>query len=363
VRALATTGLCVAGVAAAVAGGALTGADPTSSAAARRPGAAPAKLCDRFAAASGDDSAPGTIRRPYRSVQRLVDSLQPGWGGCLLGGVYTENVNFEHGGRRLSRITLRTAPGYRRAVIHGNVVQNVDAPYVTIANVSVDARGVREAVAVQLLGDWGRLTGSVVAGGGEPDRIGVVIGFTRTAADVEIDHNRISGFGADSDKDHGIYVDNALRARVHDNFIFDNSGYGIHLWTHSIDGRFYDNTIDGNRSGNVLIGGQWNAKGGPSSGNGFYGNILSNPSSRKNVVVFWSSAGQGTPGSGNVVSRNCDWGGALVEKPGVTYADNVTADPSYVDREAKIFRLGRHSGCAGYGVRGPEDSNAAARRP
>jgi parallel beta-helix repeat protein len=329
----------------------------------RSVGAPPRKVCDRFAASSGDDSAPGTIRRPYRTVNRLVDSLQPGWGGCLLGGAFTENVSFERGGSPRRRITLRTAPGYSRAVVHGNVVQDSTAPYVTIADIAVDARGVGEPVAVQLLGSGGRLTGSVVHGGGEAGRIGVVVGFNQTATGVEVDHNRISAFGVDSDKDHGIYVNNSLRVLVHDNYIFDNSGYGIHLWTHSVDGRFYNNTIDGNRSGNVLIGGQWNSKGGPSTGNDFYGNILSNPDSRKNVVVFWSSAGRGTPGSDNLVARNCDWQGALVKKAGVTYADNITANPSYVDRAAKIFRLSGHSRCAGYGVRATRGSRAVSRHP
>ena len=136
---------------------------------------------------------------------------------------------------------------------------------------------------------------------------------------------------------------------VHDNFIFDNSGYGIHLWTHSISGRFYNNTIDGNGSGSVLIGGQWNSYGGPSSNNAFYANILSYPGSGKNVVSFWSASG--SPGSGNVVSRNCVWQGSLVEAAGVSYADNVAADPAYVDRRAKVYRLAPRSRCAAYGVR------------
>jgi parallel beta-helix repeat protein len=358
-----TIGIATAVLAAAVAAPALPGGNGSVAAVTRSVGAPPHKVCDRFAASSGDDSAPGTIRRPYRTVKRLVASLQPGWGGCLLGGVFTENVDFEHGGTVGRRITLRTAPGYSRAVIHGNVVQNPTAPYVTIADIAVDARGVAEAVAVQLLGNRGRLTGSVVSGGGEAGRIGVVVGFHQTATGVEVDHNRISGFGVDSDKDHGVYVDNSLRVLVHDNYIFDNSGYGIHLWTHSVDGRFYHNTIDGNRSGNVLIGGQWNSKGGPSSGNDFYDNVLSNPDSRKNVAVFWSSAGRGTPGSDNLVTGNCAWQGALLKNAGVAYADNITADPSYVDRAAKIFRLSDHSRCAGYGVRATRDSRAGSRGP
>jgi len=328
---------------------------------ARSPGVTPQKLCQRFASTSGSDSAAGTVRRPYRTVQRLVNALKPGWGGCLLGGVFGETVNFRRGGSSRLPVTLRTAPGYRRAVIHGTLVQNPTAPYVTIADVAVDARDTSQSVAVQLLGDHGRLTESVVYGGGQAGRIGVGIGFTQIAQGVEVDHNRIYGFGADSDKDHGVYVVNAADVLVHDNYIFDNSGYGIHLWTHSIDGRFYNNTIDGNGSGSLLIGGQWNVFGGPSSGNAFNANILSNPGSRKNVVVFWSVSG--APGSENVVTRNCVWEGSSVDDAGVAYADNITGDPSYVDRQAKIFRLASHSKCAGYGVRAARPASTAAARP
>ena len=104
----------------------------------------------------------------------------------------------------------------------------------TINDVAVDARGTSQSVAVQLLGNHGRLTGSVVFGGGEAGRIGVGVGYAQTVVGVEVDHDRVSGFGLDSDKDHGVYVVNAVGVLVHDNYIFDNSGYGIHLWTHSL---------------------------------------------------------------------------------------------------------------------------------
>ena len=101
---------------------------------------APSRPCTRFASTSGSDAAAGTIRGPFRTVQRLVNALQPGWTGCLLGGTFSETVNFRRGGTG-PPVVLRTAPGYRRAAVHGDLVQNPTAPYVTIADVIVDARG------------------------------------------------------------------------------------------------------------------------------------------------------------------------------------------------------------------------------
>ena len=46
--------------------------------------------CDRVASKSGSDSATGTASNPYRTPQKLVDSLSAGQTGCLRQGVYAE---------------------------------------------------------------------------------------------------------------------------------------------------------------------------------------------------------------------------------------------------------------------------------
>ncbi len=318
--------------------------------AAAPPGRGAKATCSKYASASAGDGGRGTLKRPFRTAQRLVANLAPGQTGCLLGGTFVGNVRFPHGGAPGAPITLRTAPGYGRATIRGVVYQPQSSPWVTIDGIYVDARDASESVAVQLIGDYGRLTNSEVYGGFQP-RIGVGVGYYGAVRGVEIDRNRIHGFGAGSDKEHGIYVVTADGVRVHDNLIYDNSGYGIHLWTHSLNGHFYNNTIDGNGAGNIMIGGQWNSYGEPSSNNVFYGNILSNPRSGRNVRMFWSAEGAGTPGEDNRVFGNCVWGGGLVQGPGVTYSDNKIAPPLFASRAGENFTLLRGSPCASFGAR------------
>jgi hypothetical protein len=55
-------------------------------------GAAPTSAtvtCDRYAATTGSDSAPGTSTAPYRTAQKLTDSLGAGQTGCLVAGTFT----------------------------------------------------------------------------------------------------------------------------------------------------------------------------------------------------------------------------------------------------------------------------------
>ena len=54
--------------------------------------------CDRVAAPSGSDSAAGTVAGPYRSTQKLADSLAPGQTGCLRSGLYEQDVKVTKGG-------------------------------------------------------------------------------------------------------------------------------------------------------------------------------------------------------------------------------------------------------------------------
>ena len=108
-------------------------------------------ICDRVAGLSGHDSAPGTLKRPYRTVRRLLASLRPGAVGCLLRGVYVENIRIDRGGVPGRPITLRGAAGVR-ATILGYVWVKSSANDVTIQNLSIDGHDVSPPP-VQVNGD------------------------------------------------------------------------------------------------------------------------------------------------------------------------------------------------------------------
>jgi hypothetical protein len=97
-------------------------------------GAHDAVACDRWASAHGNDRNPGTAKRPYRSVQRLVSRLAAGQTGCLAhGSTFTDRVivigkpritlRSGHGGRARIRSAIRIEPGARGVTISSLVVQ------------------------------------------------------------------------------------------------------------------------------------------------------------------------------------------------------------------------------------------------
>jgi hypothetical protein len=318
-----------------------------------------ATACTKYAATSGSDSSAGTSSAPFGTVQKLVSSLDAGQTGCLIGGTYNGNVSFSSGGTSArGRVTLRTAPGSSQATVHGIIEIKPSADYVTLDNLHVDAANASQVTAVQLLGDHERLTNSDITGANQ-DRIGVQIGFQRQTKGVEVVHNRIHNFGITTTQlDHGIYVDLASDAVIRNNYIYDNAGgYGIQLWEHAQNSKIYNNTIDGNGAGSIIIAGTTNSTGGPSSHNEIYRNILSGPVSGNNTVVFWSNySGGAPPGTGNTVHDNVYWSGKLDpgstygSKAGVSYTNNVNVDPQYVDPSGNDFSLKRRSPATGYGA-------------
>jgi hypothetical protein len=316
--------------------------------------------CSKYASPTGSDSSVGSATAPFSSAQKLVGALSAGQTGCLLAGVYSGNISFTTSGAAGSPVTLTTAPGSTQATIRGVVSISAAASYITLDNLKVDATNTSQLVAVQLFGDYGRLTRSDVSGGNQTGRIGVQVGYSKVVKGVEIDGNRIHNFGsAGRIYDQGIYIDLADGTLVHDNYIYDNAGgYGIQLWTSSQRGHIYNNTIDGNGAGSIIIAGQIVGATRPSSYNEIDHNILSNPVSGKNTGVFWGSYSSSTAnaGTGNAVHDNVSWqgwldpGSAYGANAGVTYPNNPSVDPQYVDRVAKNFALRAGSLAAGFGA-------------
>jgi hypothetical protein len=118
------------------------------------------------------------------------------------------------------------------------------------------------------------------------------------------------------------------------------------------------NVVDGNGDGVMIAGTDQFA----SSGNTVAHNVFSNTQDRSaagdpannygyQVTSFWGQK----VGSGNLVADNCFWRGVSgdvnVANGGFTEDDNTVADPRYVSRAAKDFRLAPGSPCAGDGPR------------
>src|ERR1700733_3945363 len=86
--------------------------------------------CQRFASPTGSNRTRGTANRPFRTVQRLVDSLGPGQVGCLFEGFYRGSVRIWRGGRRGARVVLTGYPGQTARIV-GRLEIVKGANYVT----------------------------------------------------------------------------------------------------------------------------------------------------------------------------------------------------------------------------------------
>lgn len=298
--------------------------------------------CDKYAAVDGSDDAGGTRADPFRTVQRLVDSLSAGQVGCLRGGVYTQpdkQVIFEKGGDQGGRIVLRSYPG-ETAQFRGLIYIPRGSDYITIYDLRLDgsygavgrghSRGDRNtAQAVKVMGDDVNILDNNITNrrpNGNPDLAGtcIILGSSEvTAVNVSIKGNRIHRCGQlpRTNHEHGIYASNIRGAKIVDNLIYDNADRGIQLYPNAKRTLVEGNVIDDNGQGLVINGN--------SSYNTVRNNVFSNPADSWNINL-----GPKLSGTGNRVVDNCVWaagGESRFNHPGffTNVLGNVTANPRY----------------------------------
>jgi len=306
-----------------------------------------AGACSRAASVSGSDSHPGTVARPFRTVERLAERLRPGQVGCLLGGTFEEDVSLHHGGASGRPITLMSAPG-RRASVVGSFDVGPDANNVVIKNLRLVGKG----NSPQVNGDRVTFRGNEITN----DHTGICFllgaGFEEgygLAQDIVIDHNRIHDCGRlpAGGHDHGIYVEGTENVRITNNVIYDNADYAVHLYPNAQHTYIARNIMDGNGGGVIFAG---EKSGGEyknayaSSDNVVRNNVISNSREFHNIESWWG----GPVGTGNVATRNCVWDGAdgnISDPVGFRASKNVVARPAFRNPAAGDFRLKQRSVC------------------
>jgi len=88
-----------------------------------------------YVSPSGDDSAPGTQEKPWKTIQKAADTLEAGDTAYIMTGTYAERVTPRRSGREGKEITFAALPGHT-PVIDGRTVplNNDQAALCEIAN-------------------------------------------------------------------------------------------------------------------------------------------------------------------------------------------------------------------------------------
>jgi hypothetical protein len=213
-----------------------------------------ATSCDRVASTSGSDSAAGSAASPFRTAQKLVDSLAPGQTGCLRAGMYEQDVTIAKGGSSGSPVTLSSYPG-ERATVRGRFRVKDSANFVVVESLDLDGRNGDSLPSPSVYGDDVTFRDNDVTNY-HFTAICFLLGsndFGR-AARTTIERNRIHDCGRlpANNHEHGIYVERADDLRVVDNWIYDNADRGVQMFPDSQRAYIARNVIDGNGQGVIF---------------------------------------------------------------------------------------------------------------
>jgi parallel beta-helix repeat protein len=304
--------------------------------------------CDKVASTSGSDSNPGTVDRPVRTPQRLIDSLSTGQTGCFRNGAYSQD---SIGFRQTSGITITSYPG-ERATVQGRIYILTDR--VKIANLNLNGRNSGGLPSPTISGDDAVIQDNDITNGHTMGSCVHPTSYNGLSPEgVLILRNRIHDCGRlpATNFDHGIYF-NGKAGVIASNVIYDNADQGIVLYPAGSGTVVTGNTIDGNGEGIVFGGDGWDH----SDLNLVTQNIVSNSRLRWNIEAYW----EGDAGKLNLTASNCLWAtnsqpyynarGGVSDDSGFTPLANPVGDPKYQNRAAKDFRLRSDSPCRGYGA-------------
>jgi hypothetical protein len=303
--------------------------------------AAAATTCDRVASPTGSDAGAGTLASPYRSAERLADSLAAGQTGCFRAGTYS----FDTLGIETAGITL--APyGSEGVTLAGHIKVYPEAEGSVIEGMTLNASSSPDSkIGPKIYASGFVLRGNEITN--EHTDICVLVTAFYDGPPPEgvvIERNRIHDCGElpSTNLDHGIYLGHARNPIVRDNWIYANADRGVQQYPDVQGAVITGNVIAANGDGVNFAGSDDEV----TRDSTVEGNIVVD--SKLGYNAYDSSGPDGE--FNNVFRDNCvhavGGGSGIEPDPGhFTALENVTADPQFVDPAAGDYRLQPSSPC------------------
>jgi hypothetical protein len=308
------------------------------------------KVCTRYASPTGSDANRGTKRYPFKTAQRLADSLRAGETGCLRGGVYEAPgddvvLNIERGGTPEHRLRIRSYPG-ERARLRGIVWIQNGADHVVLSHLSV--KGPANTISVKVYADDVIIVRNNFTNG----RLGKSCLMLGGSASDDVSHRPVvrrnlfhdCGSPEDDNLGHGIYAQNVVGGQITRNIFWSIQAYALQFYPNAQRTRFAHNIVDGGPPsvrGGVVFGGDEEYA---SNGNIVARNVIAYAATY-NVDSTWDNV----VGRDNLVRTNCLWGGRegniSRSEGGFVATGNAIARPIFANRAARDYRLKPGSRC------------------
>ncbi len=290
----------------------------------------------RWVSPEGDDAAPGSQARPWRTLTRGLRDAEPGTILVLADGTYRGSVATDAAGTEAQPIVVTSAPDGRAVIAaDGDFALQVGSG---AAHITFDG--------VDFTGAVGASSANIYVSGDAHDitfRACEVSGSARQGFFSEQDTKRVTveacvfhdngGTGPDN-QDHNMYVGGEGHRIVNNAVMRAHNGYGIQVYPVARNVVVANNTVVDNRGG-IIVGGYDRTA---ANNITVTGNIVAH-NQDVGLTSYWGGGPEdaGNRITGNIVDRN----GRNIDTSagGAEFGDNPSGDPRFVDLANGDLRL------------------------
>lgn len=297
----------------------------------------------RFVSQSGSNSNPGTRRRPWRTIQRGLKALRPGWTLYIRDGTYSQNLVMQRAGRASAPITVRNYPGERPVLRPGggepdNLPLQVGsgAAYVKFRGLVFAGATGPSTANIYVWGSAHHIQFSRCVSRGSERQGFFSERSTRSIRIIGCYFRNNGGRGTDG-SDHNLYVEGTHHVIANNVVAGARNGFGIQLYPAGNRVVITSNTIVGSHNDGIVIGSE-------------DATTTSNAVVVDNILAFNTGFGLSTYwggpiGSANYAIRNLTWrnGDGGLTGSAIIFSGNLRGNPRFLNRSAGYYRLARRS--------------------